>query len=73
MGIDRVSLFDLGKWLDVLMKADAPRLVKWLMESRIDIAEFYLNQNIELRIRSMMILRILKTALQHLMMFFIFA
>jgi len=48
---DRVSLFDLGKWLDVLMKADAPRLVKWLMESRIDIAEFYLNQNIELRIR----------------------
>jgi len=48
---DRVNMAALGKWLDVLLKADAPRLVRWLMETRIDIAEFYLNLNIELRIR----------------------
>lgn len=48
---DRVSIASLGKWLDMLMQADAPRLVKWLMETRLDIAEFYLNLNVELRIR----------------------
>lgn len=48
---DRINPASLGKWLDILMKADAPRLVKWLMGPRIDIAEYYLNQNIELRIR----------------------
>lgn len=48
---DRISVDSMAKWFDVLLRADAPRLCRWLMYTGIETSEYYLNRNIELIIR----------------------
>jgi len=48
---DRLEIESITKWLDLLFKADPARLIKWLIIEKTEFLEFYLLNNIELRIR----------------------
>lgn len=48
---DRLEITSITKWLDLLFKADPVRLIKWLITEKTEFLEFYLLNNIELRIR----------------------
>ena len=39
------------RWIDYLMKADARRLARWVLEEKAEFFELYLFRNIEIRIR----------------------
>jgi len=48
---DRLEITSITKWLNLLFKADPVRLIKWLISEKTEFLEFYLLNNIELRIR----------------------
>ncbi len=48
---DRFEIESITKWLDLLLKADPARLIKWLISEKTEFLEFYLLNNIEVRIR----------------------
>ncbi len=48
---DRLEIRSITKWLDLLLKSDPVRLIKWLISEKTEFLEFYLLNNIELRIR----------------------
>ena len=48
---DRLEIESITKWLDLLFKADPVRLIKWLISEKTEFLEFYLLNNIEVRIR----------------------
>jgi hypothetical protein len=48
---DRLEITSITKWLDLLFKADPVRLIKWLITEKTEFLDFYLLNNIELRIR----------------------
>ncbi len=48
---DRLKTSSMTKWLELLFKADAARLVKWLTNEKTEFLQFYLFKNIEVRIR----------------------
>jgi hypothetical protein len=48
---DRIDLGDLARWLDLLYRADARRTLKWLMTEKMDLLEFFLFNNVEVRVR----------------------
>jgi len=48
---DRLEIESITKWLDLLLKADPVRLIKWLISEKTEFLEFYLLKNIEVRIR----------------------
>ena len=48
---DRLEIRSITKWLDLLLKADPVRLIKWLINEKTEFLEFYLFKNIEVRIR----------------------
>jgi len=45
---DRVGSQALVKWFDLFLRSDAKRFVKWLDEDRLDIAELFLFNHIEI-------------------------
>jgi hypothetical protein len=48
---DRVSLDSVTKWLDLLLKADPNRLIRWFLQEKTEFVEYYLFKNIEVLIR----------------------
>jgi len=48
---DRFEIRSITKWLDLLLKADPVRLIKWLISEKTEFLELYLLKNIEVRIR----------------------
>jgi hypothetical protein len=48
---DRLRMPTLTRWLDLLLKADPERMLKWSLAKQKDLFEYYLNKNIEVRIR----------------------
>ncbi len=48
---DRLDMKSLTAWLDLLNRADARRCLKWLVEHKTDLMEFYLFKNIEVKLR----------------------
>ncbi len=48
---DRLSSAALTRWLDLLYKADPLRMLKWCLEHKTDLLQYYLFRNIEVRIR----------------------
>jgi len=48
---DRLDFQATTAWLQMLLAADADRLVKWCYEEKLEWIELYLYRNIELRIR----------------------
>jgi len=48
---DRVNIDRTTIWMDLMLRSDPRRFVKWFMEQQSERIEFYLFKNIELRIR----------------------
>ncbi|MBN1932796.1 MAG: hypothetical protein JW786_14420 [Desulfobacterales bacterium] len=48
---DKIGYRSLTRWLDLLLKADPNRLIKWFLKEKTEFIEFYLFKNIEVRIR----------------------
>ncbi len=48
---DRIDNNLVTKWIDLLLRADPQRLVKWLIHDKAEFLEHYLYKNIEVRVR----------------------
>jgi hypothetical protein len=48
---DRVEVNHLTRWMNLLMEADPKRFIRWFLQDRLGLGEFYLFHNIEVRIR----------------------
>jgi hypothetical protein len=48
---DRMDNQALTYWFDLMMQADSKRFVTWLIREKIDLLEFYLHRNIEMKAR----------------------
>lgn len=48
---DRIDVPVLANWIDLMLRADAPRFIKWLMTEKTGLLEFFLYQTIDVKIR----------------------
>ncbi len=48
---DRIDVKAVSRWLALLLEADAQRCVRWILEKQLELVEFFLFKNIEVRIR----------------------
>lgn len=48
---DRISLEAVTKWLNLLLKTDSNRLIKWVVEEKADFLEYYLFKNLQVVVR----------------------
>ena len=48
---DRINVRSISKWLNLLLKADPNRLIRWFLSEKTKFIEYYLFKNIEVRIR----------------------
>jgi len=48
---DRLDLAAITRWFDLLHRSDPIRALRWLVEHKLELLEFYLFSNIEVRIR----------------------
>ncbi len=48
---DRINLDAVTKWLNLLLKADSNRLIKWMVEEKIEFLEYYLFKNLQVVVR----------------------
>lgn len=48
---DRIEIHSVTRWLDLLLKVDPQRFIKWFLDEKIKFVEFYLFKNIEVRVR----------------------
>jgi hypothetical protein len=48
---DRIEVNHLTRWMNLLMEADAKRFIRWLLNERLGLGEFYLFHTIEVRVR----------------------
>lgn len=48
---DRINVRFVTKWLNLLLKADPNRLIRWFLSEKTKFIEYYLFKNIEVRIR----------------------
>jgi len=48
---DRIRIHNVTKWLDLFIKADSQRFVRWFLNKKTEFVEFYLFKNIEVKIR----------------------
>jgi hypothetical protein len=47
---DRIDLQSVPRWLGLLLDADQPRFIRWFLEQKLELIEFYLFRNIEVRV-----------------------
>ncbi|MEE8542157.1 MAG: DUF6178 family protein [Desulfobacterales bacterium] len=48
---DRINLEAVTKWMNLLLKADSNRLIKWVVEEKVDFLEYYLFKNLQVVVR----------------------
>lgn len=48
---DRIEIQSVTRWLDLLLKVDSQRFIKWFLDEKTEFVEFYLFKNIEVGIR----------------------
>ncbi|CAB1062630.1 hypothetical protein D1BOALGB6SA_7410 [Olavius sp. associated proteobacterium Delta 1] len=48
---DQIDSQAVSRWLDLLLEADPPRFVNWFLNEKLEFVEFFLYQNIEVRVR----------------------
>ena len=48
---DRLDIKSVTRWMSLLMEADPQRFMRWTLEEKLEFIEFYLFQNLEVRVR----------------------
>jgi hypothetical protein len=48
---DRIDFKSVTRWMNLLLEADPKRFVRWTLDEKLEIIEFYLFKNIEVRVR----------------------
>ncbi|MBW2438171.1 MAG: hypothetical protein JRF29_12885 [Deltaproteobacteria bacterium] len=48
---DRIDINSVTRWMNLLMEADSQRFISWLLKDHLEFMEFYLFNNLEVRIR----------------------
>jgi len=48
---DQIDSKAVSRWLDLLLEADPARFVTWFLKEKLEFVEFFLYQNIEVRVR----------------------
>lgn len=48
---DKIEIHSVTRWLDLLLKVDPQRFIKWFLDEKTEFVEFYLFKNIEVRVR----------------------
>ncbi len=48
---DRISVESLSPWLSLLLEADPKRFIRWFLEEKLELVEFYLFKSIEVRVK----------------------
>lgn len=48
---DQIDSKAVSRWLDLLLEADPVRFVTWFLNEKLEFVEFFLYQNIEVRVR----------------------
>ena len=48
---DQIDIESISRWLSVLLEADPKRFIRWFLEEKLELIEFYLFKNIEVRVR----------------------
>jgi hypothetical protein len=48
---DRIELNSVTRWMDLLLKADPKRFIKWFLKEQLEFIELYLFKNLEVGIR----------------------
>ncbi|UCD77977.1 MAG: hypothetical protein JSW26_21595 [Desulfobacterales bacterium] len=48
---DQIDIRAATRWLDLLLEADPKRFIDWFLHDRLEFVEFYLFENIEVRVR----------------------
>ena len=48
---DQIDIESVSRWLSVLLEADPKRFIRWFLEEKLELIEFYLFKNIEVRVR----------------------
>jgi hypothetical protein len=48
---DRIEIHAVTRWMNLLLEADPQRFIRWFLNERLEFVEFYLFNNIEVRIR----------------------
>ena len=48
---DRIDINSVTRWMNLLMQADSQRFISWLLRDQLEFIEFYLFNNLEVRIR----------------------
>ena len=48
---DRIDIKSAERWLGLLLDADPQRFIRWFLEQQLEFIEFYLFNNIEVRVR----------------------
>lgn len=49
---DRINLEAVTKWLNLLLKTDPNRLIKWMVEEKVDFLEYYLFKSLQVVVRN---------------------
>ena len=48
---DQIDIQAVSRWLDLLLEADPARFLNWFLNEKLEFVEFFLYQNIEVRVR----------------------
>ncbi len=48
---DQIDIESVSRWLSLLLEADPKRFIRWFLEEKLELIEFYLFKSIEVRVR----------------------
>ena len=48
---DQIDVESVSRWLSLLLQADSKRFIRWFVEEKLELIEFYLFRSIEVRVK----------------------
>ena len=48
---DRIEVESVSRWLSLLLNADSERFIRWFLQEKLELIEFYLFNSIEVRVK----------------------
>jgi len=48
---DQIDIESVSRWLSLLLEADPKRFIRWFLEEKLELIEFYLFRSIEVRVK----------------------